>query len=66
MRSSNVTATDCFGKTVTPAQLTACVLLKVVNIPQYKTHTHTKLQSAIIILNVCTVNVLYYWGCLCV
>jgi hypothetical protein len=40
-RSSNVTATISSGKRVTSLQLTICVLLEVVNIPQFKTQTQT-------------------------
>jgi len=38
-RSSNVTATVYCGKWVTLVQLRICVLLSVVNIPQFKTQT---------------------------
>jgi hypothetical protein len=51
-------------QTVTSVQLKIRVILKAVNIPQFK--AHTKLQSAIFILNVWTVTVQCYGGCFCV
>jgi hypothetical protein len=62
-RSSNVTATVCSGKTVRSVQLTICVLIKVVNIPQFKTQTQ-KFQSVIITLNAWTLTVQHYCSCL--